>query len=639
MTVSPLYDLAAAFLFLAVVMGTGARFAIMACRDTRGAEFLVLSFAMGSGIISILTFFMCAIGMFGGVSSGIVAGTGIILFLLHEKRIAAATRQVVSSAFSKDRPADARYVALPLCFLFAILSVIPALAPPVELDALAYHLPLAKLYATSGGFVSTPSIVYSHFPLGVHLLFSWLLLVDSAAGASLVHYMFGIFTTLAAALAAERLGGGRGRVGPLAAMFFLATPLVQWEMGVAYVDLAVSFYLLVSFYFIFVADGGGTLRRYAVAGLLAGFAVAAKLSAGPYVLLLVLFCVYFAGGSAKIRIAAGTIFSFACLAPVVPWLFRTFLETGNPVFPFLYSVFGGRNWNQEVNRIFVDWHFMGYGFGRGVVSFLTLPWNLTFHGAEKFGWKVPMAGRELGYLFLAFLPLLVVPVKSIKKYLPAGIFVLAAVVVWFLGTQQLRFMLPFWGMLCVLYAAKTAGIMDANHIAFGAVWVVIIALAGYNMSEYAGGRILPLRALAGGERARVGYVEENVPPFEAFLALDGLASDVPAARAGLLIENRSFYSRTPVVWLTPTQQGVFDYGKIKSSYELAEELQRAGITHILANGEAFARLYLQLDRERRLGRPYSEYFMNFFRLYHALLNSGMVEKQYDDGRFVVFRLK
>ncbi len=48
-------------------------------------------------------------------------------------------------------------------------------------------------------------------------------------------------------------------------------------------------------------------------------------------------------------IKMGLIFSVGVALAIGPWLLKNLVETGNPVYPLLYGVFGGKDWSPELN--------------------------------------------------------------------------------------------------------------------------------------------------------------------------------------------------------------------------------------------------------------------------------------------------
>ncbi len=57
--------------------------------------------------------------------------------------------------------------------------------------------------------------------------------------------------------------------------------------------------------------------------------------------------------------------TFAALALLLGggWYVRNFVQTGNPVYPFAYSIFGGNNWDAQMAAQY-ETDQRAYGFGR-----------------------------------------------------------------------------------------------------------------------------------------------------------------------------------------------------------------------------------------------------------------------------------
>ncbi len=59
-----------------------------------------------------------------------------------------------------------------------------------------------------------------------------------------------------------------------------------------------------------------------------------------------------------------------------PWLVKSYIYTGNPVYPFFYSVFSGKDWTGELARGYSTLQ-ANFGLGNDFASFLLLPYNLA----------------------------------------------------------------------------------------------------------------------------------------------------------------------------------------------------------------------------------------------------------------------
>ncbi|MFA6451111.1 MAG: hypothetical protein WCX65_16665 [bacterium] len=623
-------------LFLVAALGFGASAARRLWAEPPGGLFLCASFGLGAGLLSVLFFVLMSTNGFTRTNTLIIIAAGVALFAANIKIIKISVVGIVAGAFGQGASRLTKTCAAVIT-VFVLAAATTALAPPVDVDALSYHLALPKLYAAAGGFVSTPSIVYSNFPLGVEILFAFPLLLKSAVGASLVSFSFGVFAMLGIASLGNRLSGGAEKAGPLGALLFVGTPLVLWEMRSSYIDLAMCFYIFISLALLVSQMERKSMAGVAAAGLLAGFAVAAKLTAGPVAAVLLATVPLVYQDRFGKRLAAAAIFFVCCAAPVIPWFIRTYIETGNPFFPFAYNILGGRNWNPAVNAEFLKWH-LGYGLGRGLKESVELPFNLAFRAAGNFGWRIARPDRELGWFFLFFIPILFMPGGALRKRGVMAFFVVLSLATWFFGTQQLRFLLVFWPALCLLYAGglmNAAGKWRIAPVAAGAVIIISLGMNAYAQSR----SLIPaVRAIAGGEAVKEEYIENNNQAQKAFAALDALSGGGSGGKAGLLLETRSFYSTTPSVWLNPTQQGILDYGKIGGPETLFEELRKLDVEYLLVQRSAFMSIYEEVDGERKGNREYSRYFLNFFRLYQELLNSRKAKLVYATGNYVIFRL-
>jgi len=637
MTLSPLTS------FLVLIFGAvgtvGAGFPIARLMRKWLPDGLILcaAYAVGTGIVSLCGFVLCVAGKATLMNLCIVSAVGWGLFLLLIRELLSVFAGVIRSAFGSAAGLAGRVCAVGVIVFISIAALI-ALAPPIEVDALSYHLTLPKSYAVANGFISTPSIVYSHFPLSGEILY----LLPMAAGApicaALFHLLFGAFTALAIGSLGNRLSGDSNRIGPIAALLFIGTPLVVWEMRSSYVDLAMCFYIFISFSILILSVGQRNLIGVGTAGLCAGFAVAVKLTAGPSAVILLFLAIIMFPGKFRERALSGLIFSIFCVLPVLPWFVRTYIETGNPVFPFAYEWFGGSNWNAALNKEFLNWHF-GYGAGRDIKALIELPYNLTYRAGGNFGWPVPKPDRELGYIFLFFLPLLFMPGAFLKKRLVIGVYVVMALALWFLGTQQLRFLLIFLPHICLLYAAGFMSLTAKSSLLSTVLTLLLTVFLGTNVLFQTENTKKATSAIFGGSSAREKYISDNVASYNAYKALDSLGRERRGGSVGLLLDTSSFYSNMRVVWLNPMQQGIIDYENVGGPDALLRKLRENDIRWLLVNKIVFVNLYKKIDAERMAGRPYSKYFFRFFSLFRSVLNSPAVAPVYDEGGFVVYELK
>jgi hypothetical protein len=55
-------------------------------------------------------------------------------------------------------------------------------------------------------------------------------------------------------------------------------------------------------------------------------------------------------------VSAATAFALVVLVAAAPWYVRNTVETGNPLYPFGYGVFGGRHWSNAASEYLADYY-------------------------------------------------------------------------------------------------------------------------------------------------------------------------------------------------------------------------------------------------------------------------------------------
>jgi hypothetical protein len=250
-----------------------------------------------------------------------------------------------------------------LIFLpFAGLYLIYALAPPIAADAIGYHLGLATEWLRAGTFVRPAVGFYDVLPHGMETLFMAAAAIGGLTAATLVQFVF-LLATIPLILA---IGDRLGFDGHPAALIYFATPVVGITGTAAYVDAALVFYTLATFWLL-LED------KLALAGLTAGFCYAIKMSAGPAVLAV---CLYLLLRRSWRGIALAA-------AMIVPWLAHAWRLSGNPVAPMLPRLFPSPAFYPEV---VADWT----EYVRSYAPWREQWWEVTVGGARSQGLLGPV---------------------------------------------------------------------------------------------------------------------------------------------------------------------------------------------------------------------------------------------------------
>ncbi len=249
---------------------------------------------------------------------------------------------------------------------FLLAMLLGAMLPSTDFDVKEYHLQGPKEYFQDGRISFLPHNVYTSFPFLTEML-SLLAMVlrgdwfRGALAGKAVLMSFAPLTAVGLYAAGRRWFGAT--IGWLAALVYLTTPWVYRISVIAYAEGGLTFFLSVTLLAVMLAadsaaDAQKFTRRVFLSGLLAGSAVACKYPGLvsvtiPMGLALMLLSGVRpkATGIARVKIAlrTGLVFAAGALVTFGPWMLKNLVETGNPVYPLLYSVFGGADWDESLN--------------------------------------------------------------------------------------------------------------------------------------------------------------------------------------------------------------------------------------------------------------------------------------------------
>ena len=459
--------------------------------DLEGSRF-VGQISLGIGLWIILLFFYASLNL---LSSTIIFGTLLTLaglLLWQRPQLVASPRRPSSTGETGQYRLPQTLLGLCLIAMFLALFL-QALWPRVSWDANVYHLTVPRLYLENQGFWRIPFNVYSNWPLNTELLFAMAMAIRSHVLAKLVHFGLGCLTTILVYRVARESAGRWA--GWAAAVLFLANPVVLVEIRVAYVDLASALFFTLAFVLVHrqLESPDDSNRPLVLAGFFAGLAAGTKLTG-----IVGAFCLagLMVGTLLKRRTPVKEVFrsvSWLLLPAVVlliPWLIKSWMLTGNPVYPFLFQVFGGPEWSRELQQSLTAWQ-QSIGMGRSPVDYLLLPVRVILEG----GIRYDRFDGEISKLWIVVLPLSIWVGRRraiVKQALAvAGIYF----VFWALSSQQMRFLIPILPLLAIAGAVALADTIERikpSRLQRAAVWACTLVLVG---SLAIAGRYIAIRSI------------------------------------------------------------------------------------------------------------------------------------------------
>ena len=320
-----------AFVWLLAAFGIGWPIVHILIPKTEDALSIVTSIAVGLGVMSLA---VLALGLAAWLNQA-TAITLLVAGCVAAVRPLWRLRSKIESWLGE--PASRAWLWL-IALWPAAVAAICALVPPGVLwgdepngyDVVEYHLQIPRQWFELGRIVPLKENVFSYFPQGMemHYLLAMHLCGGPWAGMYLTQFMHAAMCALA--VAAIAAAGGM-RAGLIAAV----TPWITLLAPMAYVE---GVTLLFGALAIAWAIRSEHWREMAVAGLLAGFACGVKLTCVPTILVAIPIAALVASRANAVKKTAA--FLIAATVAFSPWLLRTFLWAGNPVFPEAMNLFG-----------------------------------------------------------------------------------------------------------------------------------------------------------------------------------------------------------------------------------------------------------------------------------------------------------
>ncbi len=531
-------------------------------------------------------------------------------------------------------PAALAFLALGLATLVALVGVLVP-SDAFDWDSLAYHLAVPKIWLADGRIEFVSYIHHSNFPFLVDNLYLWGETWGGQSGAkafSLAYTIYGAFAVFG--LARARYGEAAGWWSAVA---FGTVPMVVWEAGTAYVDVA---HALLGGLGIWLSAGlpeapsrrhgaeladvetlpSGderglgkskeprnstthhplTTTPWLLPALLLGGAVGSKYTALQTLPILVAVLFAFSWAKSKFRKEGdthptihhppSTILKMALVALVIgsPWLVRNVVDTGNPVYPFFYSVFKGRNWDAFQETIYKDQQ-QTFGAGRPMSATYTSgplePARLgasvlgTAYSPGRYSDPAPTGGQGFPFVSLGAIPVAVLLAWLIsgRSKSQEGVCLAVALVsfgAWFFLSQQARYAFV-WCVPLTIMAGGAVAPLKAGRVVAGAISIQA-ALSLFVATRYGDAFADKLRVVRGTETPEA-YQTRKIGFYEPARFLNDPANGVK--RVALFDEVFGYLLDVPYFWAGPGHTTELGYATMKSGDELVAALKRQGITH------------------------------------------------------------
>lgn len=485
---------------------------------------------------------------------------------LYEVRLAWQTRGAgAGDCFGRHPPVWLTHGLGALAALAALGSLIAALAPATDGDALCYHLELPKLFLNDHALAFVAFNDNATFPLLAEMWYLWALCLDGPIAAQLVHWGLGLLLAAAAVLVAEVVLGRPWAW--LAGALMLLVPGISNQMTAALNDLALATFTTLAV----AAWMRGRGEEHAqpammLAGIFLGAALSIKYTAALFMAAwgaCWLYLLLRQAGRRREHLQSMAVVFVLAAAVAGPWYVRAAWHRGNPVYPFF---------NRHLGQAGPDaLHKRKTPLGWDAASVASLPWTLTMH-AERFGGRA----NQLGPMFLLVLPGLLV-VRRLQGLGPLLAIAAVYTLLWYVMRQNVRFLYPIAPLLAVAvvwFWMELRRLPGAPRLVAACVFAGV-ALVG---TLAALNRARPHLSVALGWQDHEAYLMEHEPSYTVALVANRLLGKGDRI---LSQDHRTFYFDVPV-----TRENIFHritrYDQhLERPAQLADVLKQEGFTHLV----------------------------------------------------------
>jgi len=539
-------------------------------RDTRSEVALIEALALATPLgLGLLALGVLAIGELGALNR---LGVAVVLAVMMElgwgqtaRLINGMVRGVGELGRFARSAARLDQLMLGLLAVLVIVTALASLKPVTDGDALCYHLQVPKFFLIQGGVGFEPDLHETIYPLGVEMLYAVGLECGGPVACRVIEWVLGMV------LAAGTMALARPFLGARfwwAGVVVLAVPAVSNGMSAPLNDVALAASgvaaILAWVRFLDRPDPGRALLAGAAAGLAIGIKYPALILAAILGFGLLVRSLRLAGvGSCKWLLWAG-LYALGVVALGGVWYLRSYVHTGNPVFPYFKEFFGGAGLAEVLDPI-------KRPLRPTIWNLLTALGPMTLE-PDRFD----SLAHEFGPIFLLFLPALLLVRAPRRLWLLLGVAYLFLIVA-LTQRQSMRFVLLALGP----FAVGVAELVDRwgrrgglpGRILVG-IFVAVMGMQTVLAAVRARGAVA---YLVGGESA-ARYLERVEPTFRVGR---WTAAHLPADARLIGQDHRGFYFPRAYTMELAHRRRTGLGGSGETAGQIVDRLRKRGFTHLL----------------------------------------------------------
>lgn len=373
-----------------VSLSGGIGFKILKGRAGQVLSQSITQAALGLGILSVITLIIGATcGLYWWLFGSVMIFSG---FLLRKSTVEWWNSWVVLKEDWRKSGNFGKTIAILLIFILTC-SFIISLAPPLEFDAMTYHLAIPRAYLYESHISFLPNNVLWGMPEGTEMLNTLVMVLGGNETASLLGWFLGLLTIMGIfSYAKERLGNNAAWV---AITCLLVGETFSSSLAWGYNEWPSMFFATATLITLDEWLKNKASKTAVLAGIFGGMALTTKYTAGLILLAgMIIILNEFKMKNWQTTFKTLLIFGISAVLVFSPWLIKNTLPTGNPLYPILYP-------SGEMDELRLDF-YQKNSVTQSWFETLLLPWQATVWGIEgKVGYSSSIGPLLLGLSLMA----------------------------------------------------------------------------------------------------------------------------------------------------------------------------------------------------------------------------------------------
>ncbi|MBN1522145.1 MAG: glycosyltransferase family 39 protein [Candidatus Aureabacteria bacterium] len=438
--------------------------AVRRSKDSSAPDILIDSLFAGSLIVSQLLFVLSLLGLLHQFSIIILFLLGIFYFVFFLRKNANGLLHLFKeiSSFVHSIKGLSLFAAILACIAL-LIPFLAALYPPFFSDEISYHLLNARMCLEEKGLVPDVENPYTLFPISFEMLYAYSMGLWGDSLPKLLHWFFHVISVLLVFRIARK--GFSSSRAVLCASIFSLTPVIAFYSATAFITSGVTAFFLASFDKLLDFLKKRNKRDFLLFCAYSFFLLVMHHSAVMFILSFIVIIVAdrwknrsFVLAGKKEIFKAGLLF----LVISFPYYARNISVTSDPFYPVFASRLGCEEWNSFVDYAITRQFYFTKGMGRGILSLLLLPVNITFRFKAFSTLNHDMG---IGPLYLLLIPLLIF-LKGKKSFIlrPITITSFFCILFWFFLMPHFgRFLFPVMALLCIPLGASIDELLNLRN--------------------------------------------------------------------------------------------------------------------------------------------------------------------------------